>query len=80
MLSTNGMAYRLITDQLGSGRAVASLSGQVMQRIEYDAWGDVTTGTAPDFQSLGYAGGLMDRATGRSPKWARSNWLAPRGR
>lgn len=36
----------------------------VAKRIDYDAWGNITTDTAPAFQSLGYAGGLTDRATG----------------
>lgn len=34
------------------------------QQIHYDSWGVRTTDTAPGFQSLGYAGGLEDRATG----------------
>jgi len=33
-------------------------------RSDYDAWGVITLDTAPTFQSLGYAGGLEDRATG----------------
>ena len=57
--------YRLVTDQLGSVRGVVNVaSGAVVQRMDYDAWGKLTRDTNPGFQSLGYAGGLMDRATG----------------
>jgi RHS repeat-associated protein len=57
--------YRLITDQLGSVRAVVRVSdGAVMQRTDYDAWGAITYDSSATFQSLAYAGGLMDRSTG----------------
>jgi RHS repeat-associated protein len=57
--------YRLITDQLGSVRAVVRASdGALMERIDYDAWGNVTRDTVnAGFVSLGYAGGLRDPAT-----------------
>jgi RHS repeat-associated protein len=35
-----------------------------MQRTDYDAWGVITYDSSATFQSLGYAGGLMDRSTG----------------
>ena len=58
-------AYRVVTDQLGSVRAVVRASdGAIVQRTDYDAWGVVTADSGGAFQSLGYAGGLMDRATG----------------
>ncbi|MBI5710367.1 MAG: hypothetical protein HZC42_08710 [Candidatus Eisenbacteria bacterium] len=57
--------YRVITDHLGSVRAlVDTSSGAVVQRIDYDVWGVIRTDTAPTFQSLRYAGGLMDPSTG----------------
>jgi RHS repeat-associated protein len=61
----SGVTYRLITDQLGSVRAVVKVSdGTVVQQMDYDAWGVRTTDTAPSLQALGYAGGLSDASTG----------------
>lgn len=56
--------YRVVTDYLGSARAVVdTTNGTAAQRIDYDPWGVRTTDTAPDFQTLGFAGGLTDSAT-----------------
>lgn len=56
--------YRLVTDHLGSVRLVVNAStGYVAERLDYDAWGVVTTDTNPGFQPFGYAGGLYDAAT-----------------
>jgi RHS repeat-associated protein len=72
LLVKNGTTYRLITDQLGSVRAVVRVSdGAVMQRTDYDAWGVITYDSSATFQSLGYAGGLMDRSTGLTRFGAR---------
>jgi RHS repeat-associated protein len=60
-----GVTYRIITDQLGSPRLVLnSASGAIAQRLDYDAWGNVTQDSAPGFQPFGFAGGLYDRDTG----------------
>jgi len=57
-------AYRLITDQLGSVRLVVnSATGQVVQRIDYDDWGNVLADSNPGFQPFGFAGGLYDQHT-----------------
>jgi RHS repeat-associated protein len=65
LMVQGGATYRLITDHLGSVRAVVDVStGALAQQIDYDSWGVITTDTAPGFQSLGYAGGLVDRETG----------------
>ncbi|MBX3214920.1 MAG: hypothetical protein KF850_23000 [Labilithrix sp.] len=59
-----GVAYRFITDHLGSPRLVVDAStGAVAQRLDYDEWGVVTNDTAPGFQPFGFAGGLWDRDT-----------------
>jgi RHS repeat-associated protein len=59
-----GATYRLVTDLLGSVRLAVNVeTGAVLQRIDYDAWGVRTTDPAPNFQALGYAGGLSDSAT-----------------
>lgn len=56
--------YRMITDQLGSVRALVRVSdGEIAQCIDYDAWGVITSDTGGMFQSLGHAGGLTDRST-----------------
>ena len=57
--------YALVTDHLGSVRRVVNAgTGEVMQALDYDAWGQVIRDTNPGFQPFGYAGGLMDAHTG----------------
>jgi RHS repeat-associated protein len=56
--------YRIISDHLGSPRLVVDLStGTVVQRMEYDAFGNVTQDSNPGFQPFGFAGGLYDSET-----------------
>ena len=60
-----GVTYRIISDHLGSPREVIdTATGVVVQRMEYDAFGRVTTDTNPGVQPFGFAGGLYDRDTG----------------
>jgi RHS repeat-associated protein len=55
----------LLTDHRGSVRLVVDAdTGEVAQRLDYDAWGRVLTDTQPGFQPFGFAGGLYDPATG----------------
>ena len=57
--------YRFVTDHLGSVRLVVNANtGFVAQRLNYDAWGVVTSDTRVGFTPFGYAGGLYDPATG----------------
>jgi YD repeat-containing protein len=59
-----GTTYRLVTDHLGSVRLVVDTStGDVVQRMDYDAFGNVLQDTNPGFQPFAYAGGLYDPAT-----------------
>jgi RHS repeat-associated protein len=67
----NGVSYRIVTDHLGSVRLVVDVNGAVAQRIDYDAYGRVLTNTNPGFQPFGYAGGLLDDATGLTRFGAR---------
>jgi len=61
----NGTTYRLLRDHLGSVRLVVDAgTGTVVQRLSYDAWGNVLEDTNPGFQPFGYAGGLYDPDTG----------------
>ncbi len=60
-----GITYRVITDHLSSIRLVINSStGEVVQRLDYDEFGNVLLDTNPGFQPLGYAGGLYDSQAG----------------
>jgi len=60
----NGVTYRIISDQLGSPRLVVdSANGQVVQRMDYDEFGNVTLDTNEGLQPFGFAGGIYDRDT-----------------
>ncbi len=57
-----GVTYRIVTDHLGSPRLVIdAATGQIVQRMDYDEFGNVTNDTNPGFQPFGFAGGLYDR-------------------
>jgi RHS repeat-associated protein len=59
-----GITYRLISDHLGSPRVIINVStGEIVQRIDYDEYGNVTLDTNPGFQPFGFAGGLYDQHT-----------------
>ncbi len=56
--------YRIVSDLLGSVRVVYDLAtGNEVQRIDYDVWGNITNDTNPDLQPFGFAGGLYDQQT-----------------
>lgn len=60
-----GVTYRIIADHLGSLRLVVdSSSGAIVQRMDYDEFGNVILDTNPGFQPFGFAGGIYDRDTG----------------
>ncbi|MDD9897404.1 MAG: hypothetical protein OXU45_00225, partial [Candidatus Melainabacteria bacterium] len=60
-----GKKYRIVSDHLGSVRLVVDLTtGSVVQRLDYDEFGNVTRDSNPGFQAFGFAGGLYDRDTG----------------
>ena len=61
---TGSVTYRIISDHLGSPRLVVDVTnGAVVQRMDYDEFGQVITDTNPGFQPFGFAGGLYDRDT-----------------
>jgi uncharacterized protein RhaS with RHS repeats len=65
MVLSDGTVYRLITDHVGSVRLVVDAeTGEVAERLDYDAFGRVLQDTAPGFQPFGFAGGLYDDDTG----------------
>ena len=60
-----GATYYLTYDQVGSLRAVADFSGNVVKQVVYDSFGNVLSDTNPGFTvPFGVAGGLRDRDTG----------------
>jgi RHS repeat-associated protein len=64
MVAADGTTYRFLADHLGSPRLIVNTStGAVVQRIDYDEWGQVLNDTNPGFQPFGFAGGLNDLDT-----------------
>ncbi|MEM8814250.1 MAG: PKD domain-containing protein [Pseudomonadota bacterium] len=67
-----GERFQIIADFVGSPRLVVnSATGAVVQRIDYDEFGQVILDTNPGFQPFGFAGGLYDAATGLTRFGAR---------
>jgi RHS repeat-associated protein len=63
-LVKGGVTYRIISDHLGSPRLIVNTAtGAILQRLDYDEFGQVITDTNPGFQPFGFAGGLYDRDT-----------------
>jgi len=59
-----GVTYRVISDHLGSVRLVVNVTdGSVMQRIDYDEFGNIIQDTNPSFQPFAFAGGIYDQHT-----------------
>jgi RHS repeat-associated protein len=59
-----GKKYRIITDHLGSPRVVVEMgSGEIIQRMDFDEFGNVLKDTNPGFQPFGFGGGLWDNHT-----------------
>lgn len=76
----NGTTYRIVSDHVGSPRLVInSATGQVVQRIDYDTFGNVTSDTNPGFQPFGFAGGIYDRDT-RLVRFGARDYDAQTGR
>lgn len=58
----NSVTYRIISDHLGSPRLIINSStGEIVQRMDYDEFGNVTFDTNPGFQPFGFAGGIYDQ-------------------
>ena len=61
----DGQTYRLFADHLGSPRIIMNAStGEVVQRMDFAAFGERLQDTNPGFQPFGFAGGLYDSDTG----------------
>src|SRR5581483_8363063 len=75
-----GITYRIISDHLGSPRLVVDVtSGAIVQRMDYDEFGQVITDTNPGFQPFGFAGGIYDRDT-KLTKFGARDYDAETGR
>jgi RHS repeat-associated protein len=60
----DGETYRIISDRVGSPRLVIRVSnGDIVQRMDYDEFGNVVLDTNPGFQPFGFAGGIYDQHT-----------------
>src|SRR6266508_4543083 len=67
-----GVTYRIVSDHLGSPRLVIdTTAGTIIERIDYDEFGNVSADTNPGFQPFGFAGGLYDQHTGLTRFGAR---------
>ena len=68
-----GEVFRIISDVRGSVRLVVNATtGELVQRLDYDAWGRITNEAGdPLFQPFGFAGGLRDPETGLTRFGAR---------
>ncbi len=75
-----GTTYRIVSDHLGSLRLVVdATTGAVVQRLDYDEFGNVTLDTNPGFQPFGFAGGLYDLHT-RLTRFGARDYDAETGR
>ena len=65
-VKTNGTGtYRIISDHLGSPRLIVNTAdGTVVERIDFDEWGNVMADTSPGATPFGFAGGLYEASTG----------------
>ena len=65
-LVKNGVTYRIIVRPSGKSPADHRVDRQVavVQRLDYDEFGNVLQDTNPGFQPFGFAGGLYDAQTG----------------
>ncbi len=60
-----GVRYYLAYNQVGSLILVADASGNVVKKVDYDAFGNILNDTAPAFAiPFGFAGGFHDTDTG----------------
>ena len=61
-----------MTDSIGSVRQVMNTAtGEIVQRISYDPFGQMLSNSNPSFQLIGFAGGLYDKDTGLTQFGAR---------
>jgi RHS repeat-associated protein len=60
----SGIAYRVVTDQVGSARQVINTqNGSIVQQIDYDEFGNVINSIGQQIIPMGFAGGIYDIET-----------------
>lgn len=75
-----GITYKIVTDHIGSVRQVVNTSnGTVIQKIDYDEFGQVLSDSNEGFQPFGFAGGLYDPNT-RLVRFGARDYDAETGR
>jgi len=64
-ISKNGVTYRVFSDHIGSPRLIVDAgTGAVVQRMDFQAFGEIIQDSYPGWQPFGFAGGLDDADTG----------------
>jgi RHS repeat-associated protein len=72
VIAKGATSYRVVKDNLGSPRLlVNAATGVVAQRLDFDGWGRVAADSSPEFQAIGFAGGIYDPDTGLTRFGAR---------
>jgi hypothetical protein len=60
-----GMTWHIISGPLRNPKLVVNTSsGEIIQRMDHDEFGNVIFDSNPDFQPCGFAGGLSPQPTG----------------
>jgi RHS repeat-associated protein len=64
-LQRGASRFYVFTDDIGSPRLVTDSAGSTVKRIDYDAYGAISSDSAPAFSlRVGFAGGLKDPTSG----------------
>jgi RHS repeat-associated protein len=59
-----GNTYRIVSDYLGSPKIIIdTTTGQIVQKVKYNEFGNIESDSNPGFQPFGFAGGIYDRDT-----------------
>lgn len=87
LMLRDGQTWRIVTDHRASVRLVVDAdTGEIAQRLDYDAWGRVTFDSNPGWQPFGFAGGLYEPEAGLVRFGARvyvptiGRWASPDSR
>lgn len=72
---TTGAASYLLTDELGSTRAITGQNGNITGAISYDPWGNATGTTGVVNTPYEYAGAYLDQTSGLY--YMRARWYSP---
>jgi RHS repeat-associated protein len=77
----NGTTYRVFSDHLGSPRVIVdAATGVVVQRMDFQAFGEILQDSNPGWQPFGFAGGLYDLDTPGLVRFGRRDYDSSIGR